>query len=440
MVATRQLGEAIDEGGVSSTYFFNGRQLSAEDLSREQDTTAEELARLGQALGDGVAAGLQVYESPGSSAAVRLLTVEPGLAINRAGQALKLGAPVNLRLSPPDSGASASPATASFAACELPVSSVDFAGEDLYLLTIAPSATKEGFAPVSGLGGGASCNTRLIVRGVCFRLARLGRDTLNLVNDPLLRNKLAYLCFGVADIQSLYTDMFGPAVGGYGLLDDLWASQKLADCEVPLAVVHLAATASSPMTVDFVDMWSVRRRITAPSAGTIAWPSSDRASSPGEARRWAMLATDRRKAEGEAMFMQFQEQIMGLRFSPNLDLATVTATDYFSYLPPVGVVPVGPDGFNAADFFGDRASNDVSLLDGVQLQGLLREASDADPIDLAQPGKIQLYRVYENVKALEGGGSMEEMLVFASPALPYRGVARFGYAHWDLSRFAPTVN
>jgi hypothetical protein len=43
------------------------------------------------------------------------------------------------------------------------------------------------------------------------------------------------------------------------------------------------------------------------------------------------------------------------------------------------------------------------------------------------------------VQALENGEAALPLVLFASGTLPYRGIARFDYARWGLSRFAPQI-
>ena len=85
-----ELLEPILKGGVRSVNFFNGRLLSAEDLKQEQEANREGRSRLGQAVGHGVAYGLDVALSAANTAATHVVTVAPGLAVNREGRALKL--------------------------------------------------------------------------------------------------------------------------------------------------------------------------------------------------------------------------------------------------------------------------------------------------------------------------------------------------------------
>src|SRR5437667_104216 len=92
-MTTRNLAEAILDSGIRSIHFFNGRLLSGEDLSQEQDANQEERRRAGQAWGEGVAFGLEVAETTGISAKdAPVVTVEAGLAVNRGGPTLALSA------------------------------------------------------------------------------------------------------------------------------------------------------------------------------------------------------------------------------------------------------------------------------------------------------------------------------------------------------------
>ena len=81
-----QLQQPLTEGGIRSVNFFNGRLLTSKDLTREQVARREADARLGLAVGDGVAFGLDVQRGDGTNAVV---LVKAGLAINRLGQTLR---------------------------------------------------------------------------------------------------------------------------------------------------------------------------------------------------------------------------------------------------------------------------------------------------------------------------------------------------------------
>src|SRR3970282_1797040 len=92
------LQQTILDGGIRAVNFFNGRLLTGEDLAREQTARREADRRLGLALGDGVARGLEVAEAKDQSYGTAA-TVAAGLAINRRGQTLHLPCAVDVLLS-----------------------------------------------------------------------------------------------------------------------------------------------------------------------------------------------------------------------------------------------------------------------------------------------------------------------------------------------------
>jgi hypothetical protein len=423
-MSTRQLTEAILDGGVRAINFFNGRLLSGEDLTQERIGNRTLGARLGQAIGEGVAFGLEATEATEVSTPTSpVLSVASGLAINRQGQTLALADTTNITLVHPASGPPVTPGT--FTNCLPPQQGTSVLGTGVYLFVVSPASGSEGRAQVNGLGNGvATCNTRYLIEGVQFRLIQLPltADVLNAL--PLLRNQVASLCFGVTDPDRtrFLSDPLGAPVEQYGLLDLLRSANLLTACDVPLAVVCWVAGQG----LVFIDLWSVRRRLTQPSA-----------SDP-----WRWIVGDRRRGEGEAMFLQFQDHIHALAANET-DPGSITVTDRFNFLPPAGLVPIrdtgSPSGFNITTFFGKFASADLALTDGNRVRSLIRESLEHEPIDLSSVDKVQLYLIWDNVLAVLAGTSSQLTLLFASPTLPYRGVARFGSAHWNLSRFAQAV-
>jgi hypothetical protein len=422
------LQEPILDGGLQSVNFFNGRLLSGEDLTQERAANRAVSARLGQALGSGIVFGLEVAEAVGvSTNANPVVTVQPGLAVNIPGQPLQLPAATNVALTRADTSAPATPGA--FSVCLPPQSGTLVAGAGVYLLVLSPASGPIGRAPASGLDCcDAVCNTAYLVDGVQFRLIQLPLQLEELQRGPQLRNYVAYRFFGPADTgyQQTFNDPFGDGPREYGLLAALRQQSCLTDGDVPLALICWTTDGG----IEFIDRWAVRRRVT-------------RLTVPD---RWNALVGDRRPSEAEAMYLQFQEQVDELRLGDN-PLAAAGATDLFAFLPPVGILPVSdvgsPAGFNVDAFFGLRASLDVALLDANLLRPLVRESFSHEPIDLMDLERIleriQLYLIRENLLAVQAGQSNQLVVVFARATLPYRGVARFGFAHWDLSRFAAAV-
>ena len=147
-----------DDKAIRAGNFFNGRLLTSKDLGREQDNRRQADAWLGQAVGVGIAWGLEA--SPQGAAAARTVQVKAGLAVNRAGQTLRLAAhQVVTLVAQPD--AALPGASTGFGPCgALSGSTTYAAGNGLYLLTLAPLMVDEGTAPVLALDpGNVRCNT-----------------------------------------------------------------------------------------------------------------------------------------------------------------------------------------------------------------------------------------------------------------------------------------
>src|SRR6266550_1981417 len=166
------LQQPILDGGIRSINFFNGRLLTARDLTREQAANREVDKRLGKSIGEGIAYGLEVSKSSQATNASPVLIVAPGLAINRRGQPLQLASQVDIALVRESNGSAGTAQV--FSEC-LPLQTGTYvAGAGVYLLTVAPAVTSEGLAATAGLETGtASCNTDTLVTAVQFRLIQL---------------------------------------------------------------------------------------------------------------------------------------------------------------------------------------------------------------------------------------------------------------------------
>ena len=411
-----ELQQPIVDGGIRSVNFFNGRMLTARDLTREQNANREMDRRMGQALGEGIAYGFEV-SAPADKTPV--LTVEPGLAINRQGQTLWLPDQTQVTLV---RKASASTAATTFGECKDLQSGTYIAGAGIYLFTVAPAETREGRAVTNALNaGGVSCNTDTLVSGLQFRLIQidlpLTAAELNDVNR--LRNLIAYKCFGVTDTQSFVKDPFGPELSNYGLLDTL-RPNRLTDCDVPLGVLYWTLSGG----IKFVDMWSVRRRLT-------------RRSSAGH---WKQCVDERRVRESEAMFLQFQDQIDSLRRGPAPVL--VKAKEHFYHLPPVGMIPLaglkGSSGFDLSTFFEGLTYRHPVYIEGAKFQYLMRSFLSYAPVDLKSEEMLWLYQVRENIESIDKEEVLtaRPYLIFTSGHVPYQGDARFNLSHWDYANYA----
>src|SRR5262245_41630604 len=81
--------------GLKSPNYVNGRLLTAIDLSTDDDAARRRDRWLGLAVGPGVAEGLEVNGTPGSST----LHVPPGTGVSFGGTAAHLDVPATLDLS-----------------------------------------------------------------------------------------------------------------------------------------------------------------------------------------------------------------------------------------------------------------------------------------------------------------------------------------------------
>jgi hypothetical protein len=420
-VTTQSLDQPfVAPTALRSVNFFNGRLLTGDDLSREQATQLARLARLGRAEGDGIAWGFRVERQPALSTKTHpVVTVSAGLAVSRAGTAIELPADIDVALY---RDASAAPAGAEpgnlFADCQLAAPGTYTAGAGVYLLTVAPGEQAEGRAQVNGLGNAdAPCNVALEAEALAFRLIRLSIPHDELVEKALLRNRIAYACFGTDALAGVVADPFGTPVTKYGLLDTL-RTQTLSDDEVPLATIGWSIDDG----IQFIDLWSVRRRMT-------------RRSPEGE---WASLVSDRRRAEGEAMFLQFQAQINEIVTLPSPE--HVSVNDAFDRLPPIGMLPIAGGsrpGLDLPTFFAGVTTRGPAFIEGARLEALVRSALAFAPIKPASDELIWLYEVHENrdsrVWTTTVGGPY---VVFASGYVPYVADAQFDLSHWDYANYA----
>lgn len=424
MINEKRLTEPITEGGIPWINFFNGRLLSGEDLSKEQNSNLEGRRRLGRAIGEGVAYGLEVsILKDVNTRETPYVVVDQGLAINRQGQTMRLQSPTKVRLKRPINADQNDAAEIAFDDCQPLQSGVYVADAGVYLLTIAPATKSEGRAAISGLDNVvARCNTHHAIEGVQFRLIQLGLDQEEL-SDTRLRNIIAYKCFGIDSTRppaKFAVDPFAQAPSRQTLLDDL-RPRLLTDCDVPLAIINWTSTEG----IKFVDMWSVRRRVFAPSA----------------AGRWEALLGEQRVSEGEAMFLQFQEHLESLS-RPDVNLRSIVASAHFNYLPSIGVIPhsdnLAGDGLDYRVFFGGLTYREPVFIEGAKVESLFRRCVAYPPTQLNTREMMWLYWVTQNMKTIDQNPARppRAYLIFTNGHVPYQGQAQYDLGHWDYANYA----
>ena len=420
-MSTSELQQPIlDNAAVRSINFFNGRLLTAHDLTREQTANRNADKRLGQAIGEGIAYGFEVSKSTLSQSTTTspMLTITAGLAINRRGQTLRLENAVDVGLvREPNEGATSSQP---FNECVPLQTGTYTARPGVYVLTVAPAETREGLATTAGLERGiASCNTDTIVSALQFRLVKLNPPLTDaeLDDEDHLRNLIAYKCFGVTEVQSFVTNPFGSELAQYGLLDSL-RPNRLTDCDVPLAILYWTLSGG----IKFIDMWSVRRRLV----------------DPVTTGPWRIITGERRLAEAEAMVLQFEDQIEMLRRT-ELHTRSVMAIDQFNYLPPVGLLPTSSvRGFNYEQFFQNVTYREPVFIEGAKVEPLFRSGLSCKPIDLHSGEMVWLYQVRENMQSIDQSRSrtLTPYMIFASGYVPFIGDAQFDLSRWNYSNYS----
>lgn len=313
---TSQLVGSNFANGALLPNYVNGRLLAAEDLATGQSTLLQRDTWLGQSAGPGIVTGLEV------TAAATTLTVASGLGICPSGEPVSLPAAITLPLS--FAGPSAAPIGGSFACCTTTSGGAQAAVTGgAYLLTAMPTCQLQGQAPMAvppGSDTPVACTAQWQAEGVQFKAIPLSLGTtVNgiTVTNGNCRNLLAHWCFGTAQLAALGVNPFNfnPAYRG---LDQL-ATTDLTSCDLPLCVFYWNAG-----TITFLDNWSVRRRTTRPDVSGAPWSAA---------------VADQRSADGEARFLQFQDQVVDL-MTTGASGNTVTADVSFGMLPPVGFLPV----------------------------------------------------------------------------------------------------
>jgi hypothetical protein len=469
-MALVEIFEPVLSGGIRNTNFFNGRLLTAEDLTDFQTANARQHQQLARALGDGVVYGLNVTVSSSSTSEV-VLHVTQGLGLNRNYQAVALPTDIDLALVPAADTQNAEAGL--FAVCQPPQNTL-FTNPGLYILVATPaSALSTESAPmleVLDQGVASSCGSRWAVEGTRFRTVQLTLGTnpdpssvagqaaqlatqLNPMLDQLIglsgaaatqlsaqiaplmskfRNLVAYFCFGSEKFATFPANPFGRTNGDslfaeYGALDDLRDQNLLTNCDIPLALLYWTDTG-----LQFIDTWSVRRPVLP----------------EGVSSAWAPVSSRRRMAEGLAMFLQFQGQINEM-LKPGAiaaPLTSIVATDYFAYLPPVGLLPLTSVqaliGFDYSQFFSDVTHRCAQISDGLctpvfiegaKFEQLAYRSFLYPPIRLSDEEMVWLYWVRENMQP--AAGQARPYVIFTNGHVPDQGLAQFNLNYWNYANF-----
>jgi hypothetical protein len=452
------LGTPVGDG-LTWVNFFNGRLLTGDDLSAEQGSGSVARSQLGVTGGAGVVSGLSVQSGQNSSPTQPTVQVTPGLAVNGLGKPLQLAAAVELNLLAPSGSDTSStapdtatPSPGDFRTCAgAPPPPTYVTGSGVYVLVIGPAERGQGSATVNGqLTTPPAKTVGYTIDTVQFRLiAALDPSDTTLADPQFARNRVAYRFLGTIDSRrtAFEADPLAGASPAYSLIDDLVSAGAIAGSEVPLAAIFWV----SSQGFQFIDLWSVRRRVARPSSETA----------------WAPLVEDRARTEGEAMFLQFQAQVADAAFPGD-----ATAAEVFKYLPPAGFVPltttspamtepaspatgqsdslirssppVGSPPFGSppeteVGFFAGLTVRGPCFINGAKVDELIRESFAYPPIDLSSGEVIWLYEIRENQEPGLAPADAPPVILFASGHLAYRANARFNLAYFNYSNYALRV-
>lgn len=91
-------GTIIVDNARRRPFYFDGRFLTAADLSADQDYIRARQSDFGQAIGAGVIQGLAVSVQPGSTAASPVLSIDAGLGITPAGDLVTIDVATTIKL------------------------------------------------------------------------------------------------------------------------------------------------------------------------------------------------------------------------------------------------------------------------------------------------------------------------------------------------------
>ena len=399
----KEFADPIFNQGIRHINFFNGRLLTAEDARVEQEANQRQLQQLGQAAGNGIVHGLEVYETSTASLSTKILTtsvnVSAGLAINREGETLCL--PINTNIALVREKELPASQEGRFTDCHRPQPRLTGANSGIYILSVTPASGFEGHAQAIGHGNNGQiigCDRRFAVQGVRFKLVRVDLNTLPTISDitrqqlsnllkktnpaclSTLRNVLAHLCFGTEELIGKTCDPYAfideeSPHARYGTIDHIRRHGALAhdgtltNRDVPLALLYWTSRG-----IQFLDMWCVRRRLISPFASNF----------------WLLSVGRRRQAEAEAMFLQFQQHLEDIeRREPHP--SSIEVANWFRFLPPAAILSHR----FPADVFFKNVHVERFRIDQAFVRWLIHQSWFLPPMDLHHDPHVPPLRVYD---------------------------------------------
>ncbi len=312
-------------------FYFDGRFLTARDLTREQDYFLTRQAELGRATGSGVITGLNV-----SFTGAGIITVSEGHGITSSGELVTLTN--NLRINLADL-AESQDLDARFGIAARPRPPVR-QRSGVFILAIRPvefTANPVAAYPQS-LTGSRTVEDGEIVEAAALTLIPFADDS-----NPAER---------ASEQSRIARDIFLRR-------DPLQPSQNA----LPLAMLSL-----SRGVINWLDPYLVRREVGADHGDTLGFGFAPR-------------------ALREAQFLQYRrhlDDVLTRRAQSNQSLR-IAAAEHFFVLPPAGPLPAAAVDTNAFTqvFFPPAIPVEMSVIPEDELRALIEDALLLPPIDLS---------------------------------------------------------
>lgn len=401
--------EPILTGGVNQPNFFNGRILTAEDLSDLQVAIRTRHDRLGKAIGTGVVQGLRTSRLADGTG----IRVDSGCGITRSGKLVVLpdARDVNVvaaatDVDEPDVG---------FADCET-LSTALPSNTGIYVLAMSPASDYQGSAPMVSTtdeGVARGCGSRYLVEGVRFRVVPLNlKEGVNVSKDLFdelqdlradgdgdslsrYRNIVAHICLGTAAVLDRIQDPLSPT-SPHDALERLFDTDTLDECDLPVTLFLWASGG-----IRFIDDWSVRR-IAGRTHGRLV----------------EVAATN-----GAERLEQFIDHLHDLLATGDVSISTKIQR-FMRFVPAAGYIPAS--GGTAKGFKTDILSNFVDEGVGEIAAGpfveLLRRSESLAPVDLDADPCLELLEIVEHEDAVDTGQATQRYVAYLDRATESRHV------------------
>ncbi|MEF8866680.1 MAG: hypothetical protein V5A20_13060 [Salinibacter sp.] len=386
------LNTPIVQDGLERIPFFNGRVLTAEDLSAEQTADATERQRLGRALGTGVVDGLFVRKTSDET-----VTVEAGLGLAPNGQMVELPQTTEVSVVSSIEREKTTGTKGAFKDCAVQSATIT-TGTGAYLLVAESASTPEGRTPRTSLGGDGrvgECGAERRVEGARMRLVSLDASTMEPI-DASLGERIQALA---EDVESARAAGERPDPASVSRLRNLWAHVLLRGSVSSSAGGPSAAARAAPRSqlsmqevtgsravpvglvywasdqIEFVDVWAAR---------TVVRP-------PTDTERGAALS-DRRLER----YLQFVDHI-GEVVASHPNPREIRLDNYVRFVPPVGMVAAfqvdAPQGVDPDRFLERYSRGTTGRKRSGPITNVLHRSFSYPPIDLDARPNLLRFRV-----------------------------------------------